>query len=802
MRQSPCCSRLGSCYDWGVRHQFVSGNGVPLPSLPRLACGIIAALAFIPALQADWPGAERIDAAINEAVADGLTPGAVAWIESRGQQLHFASYGARSLEPEREVMSQDTIFDCASLTKVMATAPAVMILVEAGLVRLNDEVREYLPDFRDNSGITVLQLLTHYSGLRPSLDLDPAWSGYGTGVARALLEQPIGAPGSKFIYSDINYILLAEIVRRTSGMSIDEFAKTRIFQPLGMHETMYLPPPELRKRIAPTEKLPDGTILRGVVHDPTTRMMGGISGHAGVFSTAENVARFARMMLNGGELDGVRILSPLSVLRMRTPQSPEGASARGIGWDIDSRYATPRGDLFGTESYGHTGYTGPSLWIDPVSDSFVALMTNRVHPVVATSVVRLRSIVASISAAGISRLYSNSESARRAERSHLRRAPYAEVQTGLDVLLGAGFQELHGKEVALITNQTGIDRLGRRNIDLFAQAEHVTLKRIFTPEHGLDGVLDQPEIIDGTDPRTGIKTYSLFQTDRRRPPSALLDGLDALIFDIQDVGARFYTYITTMGFAMEAAAEAGVPFYVLDRPNPINGVDVEGPVLDTELESFVGYHRLPVRHGMTVGELARMFNGEREIGAELTVVKMEGWRRDLWFDETGLPWVNPSPNIRNLDQATLYPGIAMLEWLEDYSVGRGTDTPFQFIGAAWTEGSALADAIRRESIPGVRVYARKLRPRDSVLQGSVVDGVQFTITDRDALQPTRLGLAIAAALRRLYGSKADLGRSERLIGSRAVIKELNEGRDAMAATASSVESLIEFRTRRQQFLLY
>lgn len=802
MRQSPYCSRLGSCYDWGVRHQFVSGNGAPLPSLPWLACGIITALAFIPALQADWPGGERIDAAINEAVADGLTPGAVAWIESRGQQLHFASYGARSLEPEREVMTQDTIFDCASLTKVMATAPAVMILVEAGLVRLNDEVREYLPDFRDNSGITVLQLLTHYSGLRPSLDLDPAWSGYGTGVARALLEQPIGAPGSKFIYSDINYILLAEIVRRTSGMSIDEFAKTRIFQPLGMHETMYLPPPELRKRIAPTEKLPDGTILRGVVHDPTTRMMGGVSGHAGVFSTAENVARFARMMLNGGELDGVRILSPLSVLRMRTPQSPEGASARGIGWDIDSRYATPRGDLFGTESYGHTGYTGPSLWIDPVSDSFVALMTNRVHPVVATSVVRLRSIVASISAAGISRLYSNSESARRAERSHLRRAPYAEVQTGLDVLLAAGFQELHGKTVALITNQTGIDRLGRRNIDLLAQAEDVTLKRIFTPEHGLDGVLDQPEIIDGTDPRTGIETYSLFQSDRRRPPSALLDGLDALIFDIQDVGARFYTYITTMGFAMEAAAEAGVPFYVLDRPNPINGVDVEGPVLDTELESFVGYHRLPVRHGMTVGELARMFNGEREIGAELTVVKMEGWRRDLWFDETGLPWVNPSPNIRNLDQATLYPGIAMLEWLEDYSVGRGTDTPFQFIGAAWTEGSALADAIRRESIPGVRVYARKLRPRDSVLQGSVVDGVQFTITDRDSLQPTRLGLAIAAALRRLYGSKADLSRSERLIGSRAVIKELNEGRDAMAATASSVESLIEFRTRRQQFLLY
>ena len=785
-----------------MRHHFVPRSGTRALRLHWSAYGIIVALACIPTLQADWPGAENLDTAINEAIADGQTPGAVAWIESRGQQLHFSSYGARSLEPEREVMTQDTIFDCASLTKVMATAPSIMILVEAGQVRLHDEVQQYLPDFQNESRITVLQLLTHYSGLRPTLDLEPAWSGYETGVGLALRERPIDAPGSKFIYSDINFILLAEIVRRTSGIPINEFAKTRIFNPLGMHETMYLPPGELRNRIAPTEKLPDGTILRGVVHDPTTRMMGGVSGQAGLFSTAENVARFARMMLNGGELEGVRILSPLSVLRMRTPQSPKGNAARGIGWDIDSRYATPRGDLFGTESYGHTGYTGPSLWIDPVSHSFAALMTNRVHPGTTTSVVRLRSIVASISAAGISNLHASSQAGQGVERAHVRRPAYAEVQTGLDVLLAEGFGKLRGKTVGLITNHTGIDRLGRRNIDLLAQAENVTLDRIFTPEHGLDGSLDQPEIVDGTDSRTGIKVYSLYQTHRRRPPLALVDGLDALVFDVQDVGARFYTYITTMGYAMEVAAEAGIQFYVLDRPNPINGLDVEGPVLDAELESFVGYHRLPVRHGMTVGELAAMFNEERAIGADLTVVKMRGWTRALWFDETGLPWVNPSPNIRNLDQATLYPGIAMLEWLEDYSVGRGTDTPFQFIGAAWTEGKELANAIRRESIPGVRVYPRKLRPRESVLQGTVIDGVQFTITNRDSLQPTRLGLVVAAALKRLYGSKAELRRVERLIGSRTVLSDLNDGRDAMQVAASYAESLSEFRAQRERFLLY
>lgn len=776
-----------------------SEHGKPLPGLPLLALAL--ALLPVSATAAEWAGTAKLDDAINAAIGDGLTPGAVAWIESRGQRLHFKSYGLRSLVPIREPMTTDTVFDCASLTKVIATAPSIMALVEEGKVRLDDPIKRYLPDFRDPSPITVRQLLTHYSGLRPSLTLEPPWSGYQTGVRLALQEAPVQPPESRFIYSDINYILLAEIVRKVSGMPIDRFASERIFKPLGMDDTTFLPPESLRARVAPTERLEDGAVLRGVVHDPTTRMMGGVSGQAGLFSTAEDVARFARMMANGGELDGVRVLSPLSVLRMRTPQSPKGKAARGIGWDIDTRYSSPRGDLFGTVSYGHTGYTGPSLWIDPDSHSFVVLMTNRVHPKAETSVVRLRSFVASIVAANLDPVEPSAFGGRAGTSSRGRRS-FSEVRTGLDVLVDEGFERLRGKKVGLLTNQTGIDRLGRRNIDLIAEAGQVNLEVIFTPEHGLEGVLDQPEILDKKDSRTGIRVYSLYQRDRRRPPADLLHALDALIFDVQDVGARFYTYITTMGYAMEAASEAGIEFYVLDRPNPINGVSVEGPVLDDDLASFVGYHSLPIRHGMTVGELAGMFNKERGIGVRLHVVQMQGWNRHLWFDETGLPWVNPSPNIRSLDQATLYPGIAMLEWLEDYSVGRGTDTPFQFIGADWIEGAALAGVLRRESLPGVRVYPRKLRPRSSVLKGTLIEGVQFTITNRDSLQPTLLGLAIATTLRNLDSERVNFALSERLIGNRAVVASLRQGDAATTIAARLAPSLETFRARRSRFLLY
>ncbi len=780
--------------------QTSTRSGLRGATLAVLALASAGLLTQVPtATPAEWKGSQVLDTTINQAIEDGITPGAVAWIESRGQLLHFASYGAKSVAPRREPMEADTIFDCASLTKVMVTAPAIMMLAEEGKVRLNDRIQVYLPDFQDRTRITVLQLLTHFSGLRPTLPLESTWRGYQAGVDLALQERPTIAPDTKFVYSDVNYILLAEIVRRISGTTLDKFAEERIFKPLGMHDTSFRPAAELRPRIAPTVQLADGSFLRGIVHDPTTRRMAGVSGQAGVFSTAKDVATFARMMLNGGELDGTRILSPLSVLRMRTSQSPDGTVARGIGWDIDTPYSSPRGDLFSTASFGHTGYTGPSLWIDPVSHSFVVLMTNRVHPTVNTSVVRLRSLVATIVAANLN--VSGTDPSVQAD--HTRdRAVFSPVKTGLDVLASEGFARLRGKKIGLLTNHTGIDRQRRRNIDLLAAAPDVSLELIFTPEHGLGGILDQPDIADGIDQRSGIAVHSLYRSDRKRPATEQLRGLDALVFDIQDIGARFYTYITTMGYALEAAAEAGIEFYVLDRPNPINGVDVEGPPRDDALESFVAYHNIPVRHGMTVGELAGMFDAEREIGAKLEVVRMQGWERSLWFDETGLPWVNPSPNIRTLDQAVLYPGIAMLEHLPNYSVGRGTDTPFQFVGADWMDGAALADAIRQASLPGVRVYARRQKPTASVFSGTEIDGVQFSITDRNALQPTRLGLVLANALAKTHANRVDFEPAKNLVGNSETVEALNKGQDTAAIWSRIDESISDFRTRRRAFLLY
>ncbi len=745
-----------------------------------------------------WKGTEYLDTAVEQAVAQGTAPGAVVVVESRGRVLHHKAYGKRSLFPEQEEITPDTIFDCASLTKVVATAPAVMMLVEEGEIRLDNRVTDYLPDFEGSSKITVRHLLTHYSGLRPDLDIEPEWSGYETGIDRAYVEKPVAPPGSRFIYSDINYILLAEIVRKISGMRIDKFARKRIFAPLRMIDTDFLPVASRRWRIAPTERIEDGTILRGIVHDPTTRFMGGVSGHAGMFSTAADLARFARMMLNGGQLDGARILSPLSVLQMTTPQSPGGKQDRGIGWDIASPYASARGDLFVEGSYGHTGFTGTSMWLDPFSDSFVVLLTNRVHPTPGTSVVSLRSRVASIVAATVNGIDDGVLRKRRWGGTGGDIPAAHDVWTGLDVLVAEQFARLQGKTLGLITNQTGIDRAGRRNVDLLAAADGVRLKSILTPEHGLEGLLDESEIGDGVDAGTGLPVISLYRGERRRPTAEMLEGLHALVFDIQDIGARFYTYITTMGYAMEAAAAAGIEFFVLDRPNPIGGTQVEGPLLNDDLRSFIGYHPMPVRHGMTVGELARMLNAERRIGVDLKVVRMEGWRRDLWFDETGLPWVNPSPNIRNLDQAILYPGIALLEGLANYSVGRGTDTPFQFIGADWIDGFDLAAALRKRALPGIRVYARSLTPTASRFARKKISGVQFSIVDRNSLRTTVLGLEIAAALVQLYPDRVNLDETEKWIGNRQTVDTLGLG----LKPEPDNEAIEAFRKQRSRFLLY
>ncbi len=378
-------------------------------------------------------------------------------------------------------------------------------------------------------------------------------------------------------------------------------------------------------------------------------------------------------------------------------------------------------------------------------------------------------------------------------------APEGPVLAGIDVLARDDFARLKGRRVGLITNHTGTDRAGRATIDLLHQAKGVTLVALFSPEHGIRGVLDE-KVGDTKDERTGLPIYSLYG-QRRRPTPETLQGIDTLVYDIQDAGCRFYTYITTLGYALEAAAQNKLKVVVLDRPNPLGGVLVEGPVLDAGKESFVAYHRLPIRHGLTVGELARLFNAERRLGADLDVVPMEGWRRAMLFDRTGRTWINPSPNLRCLSAALLYPGIGMLE-TTNLSVGRGTERPFEWIGAPWLDGAKLAAALAREEIPGVRFVPVYLTPTSSVHQGKRCGGLHLFVDDWARFRPAHTGLAIAATLRKLYPDDWKIDRLNVLLGHEATWQGLARGDAWRELECAWQADLEDFRQRRKGYLLY
>ncbi|MFB3923337.1 MAG: exo-beta-N-acetylmuramidase NamZ domain-containing protein [Terriglobia bacterium] len=754
----------------------------------------------------------NIDFVVQEAIKAGKCPGAVVLVGHRGKVVYRRGFGERSLVPHRALMTTDTIFDLASLTKVIATTTAVMQLVEQGRIRLLDPVTEYWPEFntRGKDVITVRELLTHFSGLRPDLDLKPEWSGYDTAMQRILAEEPVAVPGTRFIYSDINFETLGEIVRRVSGEPLDVYCAEHIFRPLGMKDTNFRPPASQYERIAPTEQW-NGRMLLGEVHDPTARFMGGVAGHAGLFSTADDLSIFAQMLLDGGTYLGTRVLSPLSVEKMTAPQSPPGKIAvRGLGWDLDSPYASTRGEFFPLGSYGHTGWTGTSIWIDPVSKTYVIVLSNRVHPDGRGDVVSLRARVSTIVAASLGLEGSRAILASRspitgptelAQSYRIQPLRNGRVLTGVDVLVAEKFAPLAGLRVALITNHTGRDRGGRSTIDILHKAPRVRLKAILGPEHGFQGTAAEgTPVPSGKDPVTGLPVYSLYG-GTLRPTEKMLNGIDALVFDIQDAGARFYTYITTLGYAMEAAAKEGIPIYVLDRPDPINGLAVEGPILDPDQISFVGYFPMPVRHGMTVGELAEMFNRENNIGANLHVIKMQGWERGDWFDETGLVWVNPSPNLRSLTAAALYPGVAMAEGA-NVSVGRGTGTPFELLGAPWIDARQFADYLNERRIQGVRFVPVDFTPESGPFARQACHGINFVLVDRDALNSPELGVELLGALHHLYPEQFQLEKTLPLVGARWVLEDLKKGRDPRAIVLHSYEPLEPFRQMRIKYLLY
>jgi uncharacterized protein YbbC (DUF1343 family)/CubicO group peptidase (beta-lactamase class C family) len=774
----------------------------------------------------------QIDSIIAEEISRKRLPGAVVLAGRKGRIVWRKSYGARALEPVREAMTPDTIFDLASLTKVVATATSIMILVERGKLRLSDPVSLHLPELKDEGRerITIEQLLTHVSGYAPDFDLRERWTGHDEAIKR-LIKEPVRNPaGSRFTYSDIGYIALGEVVARAGGLPLDRFAAKNIFEPLGMNTTGFRPSATLRSRIAPTERrrgqlsyLGDTATdagaeaevwLRGQVHDPTSYRMDGVAGHAGLFSTANDLAIYCQMIMNGGSYRGTRILAPLTVAEMTRPRivSSSGAT-RGLGWDMNTTYSSNRGDLFPLGSFGHTGFTGTSIWIDPASEMFVVFLSNRVHPDGKGDVGPLRGRVASIVAAAVTdtaavaRAREQLANYHREVVSSLRQFAFrsegagvsVRVLNGIDVLERDNFKQLAGKRLGLITNHTGRNRAGRPTIDVLNTAPGVRLVALFSPEHGIRGVADE-KVSDSKDEKTGLPIYSLYG-ETRRPTLEQLKDVDALVFDIQDIGARFYTYISTLGYVMEEAAKVKLPVFVLDRPNPIGGVEVEGPIADSDKLSFIAYHPIPVRHGLTVGELAQLFNSQRKIGADVRVIKMDGWRRGMWFDETNLTWVNPSPNMRSLTQATLYPGVGLLE-TTNVSVGRGTDTPFEIVGAPWIEGDKLADYLNQRGTPGVRFVPIRFTPKASVFTDEECGGVNLIITDRSTFRPLLTGIEMALALRKLYLNEWKVDNYLRLLVNRDTLERVKRAESAREIVTSWTANLEDFRRAREAVLLY
>ncbi|NOU31838.1 MAG: DUF1343 domain-containing protein [Polyangiaceae bacterium] len=714
---------------------------------------------------------QQFAAGANAAIARSEVPGAVALMVRGDQVVLHEAYGQRAVRPAPTRMTTDTVFDLASLTKPIATATTVVLLAEAGLFSLRDPVARYLPAFAaaGKGEVTIEQLLLHTSGL-PADNALSAYGGTRDEAVRRILEMKTErAPGEGFRYSDLGYVVLGELVAKVTKSSLADAARSRVFTPLGMTDTGFLPGPELRARAAPTERTsPDAErFFTGEVHDPRARALGGVAGHAGLFATSLDLSRFVRAILQGGKVDGQQALPARVVETLLAPRPIPGGTRAYLG------------SMHGT-AVAHTGFTGTSFWIDPAHGFGLVILASRLHPTGKGSADRLRSDLISAAIVAASR-------------------KEAAVRPGIDVLEETGFAAVRGRKVALLTHAAGRTKDGRRTVDVLRGAHDVKVVALLSPEHGLASAAEGA-VQDGTDAASGLPLHSLYG-DARRPTQAMLHGADTVVIDLQDAGARFYTYATTVGYTLEAAAELHVRVVLLDRPNPAGGEIVEGPLRDADKESFIAYHRIPVRHGMTLGELARMFVAERKLGTDVVVVPARGLGRNALYAETSLSWVAPSPNLPTPSAALLYSGVALLE-ATNVSVGRGTDAPFEQIGAPWIDSAALLAALAHESHPGIALRAVTFTPTTSVHAKTECHGVAFAVTAPHDVRAVHLGVALAFALRKVFPARFSPQGVATLLGHRAAFDALTSGASVTAIEDTYRGDPAAFLQRRAPYLLY
>jgi|LNAP01.1.fsa_nt_gb uncharacterized protein YbbC (DUF1343 family)/CubicO group peptidase (beta-lactamase class C family) len=759
------------------------------------------------AIDLDATARRQVGQIIEAQVTARRIPGAVVLIGDASQVFYRQAFGQRVSTPSPEPMTPDTEFDLASLTKVIATTTAIMQLAEDRRIDLDAPVARYWPAFASGGkeAVTVRELLAHTSGLRPDLPARPQPGGRKGVLGAIAAQRLLDAPGARVIYSDLNFVVLGELVERITRLPLDAYCRTHIFGPLGMRDTLFVPDAGRTARSAPTIANESG-LLRGRVHDPTARWMQGVSGNAGLFSTADDLARFAQMLLNEGHTGTTQILRPASIAALAAAASPlASAPWRGLGWELSAPLVPNHDRLPPIGVIGHTGYTGTGLWIDLVTRQFIVILTNRVYPddrgdarpLRAQLLALLASHGAPANTAQIGQMLPAAVPALLAgKRLPISKGP---VLTGIDVLQAQQFAPLAGRRVGLITNRSGFDAAGRRTIDVLAHAPGVRLVALFSPEHGLGSDVDE-RVGDTLDAATGLIVHSLYGA-RRRFPADSLQGLDALIFDIQDAGVRFFTYETTLGYALEAAAARGIPLFVLDRPDPLGAQRFGGPMLDSQRDSFTGYFPAPLQPGMTVGELAHLFNRHKHLGADLRVIPMQGYRRDMTFTDTGLGWVPLSPNLRTLAQLDLYPDVGLLEGA-NVSVGRGTSHPFEWVGAPWIDATRLAGALNALQT-GAHFETVDFVPTESTWRGQLCHGVSITRDAATGQGPVAsLGLSLLVTLHRLYPAEFDLTATRDSIGSTSVWQAIRDGAAPEVAQALDATALERFARLRQQSLLY
>ncbi|WP_409364359.1 serine hydrolase [Burkholderia sp. Bp8991] len=780
----------------------------------RCAAALTGALLFALApagasAESGMPATQRqavsIDEAIAAEIADGHLAGAVVVTgDADGVRVRVAR-GLRVAGEHVEAMTADTVFDLASLTKPVATAVAVMQLAERGMLSLDAPAARYWPAFgaHGKAGITIRQLLAHVSGLPAGVSSSRALRSRAAVLADIVAMAPGAPAGTRVRYSDVNYVALGEIVERVSHRPLDAWCAAHVFAPLGMASTAFRPPAPLLARVAPTA-VRDGRLLRGSVHDPVAAALGGVAGNAGLFASADDLARFARMLLNGGALGPARVLARRSVATLETPATLDAeGDLHTPGWAVGPPLVANRYRLPPVGALQHLGYTGTALWIDPVTRRFAVVLTSRLYPDETGTALPLRSLVlgivsseaAPVTPARIAtRVPAMAAAVAQAARLPVSRGP---VLAGIDVLAANGFAAVAGKRIALVTNRSGFDRFGRRTADLLAQAPCARLVALFAPEHGLGTDVDET-FGDTLDAATGVVVHSLYG-DRRRIAPALLGDVDVLVLDLQDAGVRFFTYLATLGYALEAGAAAQRPVLVLDRPDPLGGDAFGGPVADAGPATFTGYYPLPLQPGMTLGELARLFNDRLHVGAALTVVPMAHYARAMRFGDTGLGQVPPSPNLRDGAALSLYPETGLIEGAA-VSVGRGTATPFGVVGAPWIDGRILADDLRAMRLDATFSPVRFV-PAEGPYRGRVCEGVRIE-RPPGATRPGEIGLALALALHRRYPAQFRIDAIRASIGSREVADMLEAGR-----SLDEIERVVDaqnaaFARERAAFLLY